>query len=106
MLYSLLGMKEIWSTKTPILICANKIDLDNTDNMAAIRTKIFQELNKLKESQSGNVEHGDEQAGIVGKPGEKLTPENIGIPISFGQISAKQGRLTDVLDFLEGLPRH
>jgi len=105
MLYSLLEMKDLMKRKIPILVCANKIDLNNVASMTVIRTKILEELNKLKESQPGNIEHGEEGAGVVGKPDEKLTAENIGTPISFGQISAKEGKLTDVLDFLESLPK-
>jgi small GTP-binding protein len=108
MLFSLLENKDFINKKTPILVCANKSDLDQADNVPAIRSKILAELNKLKESGSSmeNIEHsGDEQGSAIGKSGEKLTWDSLGAPISFGRISVKKGEMRDLLDFFEGIQK-
>jgi len=104
-LFSLMEKKGFLDKKVPVLICANKMDLDNSQTLNAIRQKILEELNKLKDNRSSmeNIEKRDEDITTFGKSGEKLTWENMGLPVSFGQISAKQGSVIDVLDFLEGI---
>jgi small GTP-binding protein len=90
----------------PVLFCANKIDLSESHTMNVTRHRILDELNKLKDTQSsmGNIEKSEDiTTASIGKSGEKLSWDNLGLAVSFGQISAKQGNITDVLDFLEGI---
>jgi len=107
MLYSFLEKKKFSMKKVPILVCANKVDLNNANSMSMIREKVLDELNKLKESQTTmeNLGKHDEDIITVGKPGEKLTWENLN-SISFGQISVKEGNLKDVLNFLGSIHKH
>jgi small GTP-binding protein len=103
-LYSLLEKKGggFLGKKAPVLICANKIDMNDSLSLNAVRARILEEMNKLKDSRSGS-EKREQDVTSVGKSGEKLTWDNLGATVSFGQISAKQGKITDVLDFLEGI---
>jgi signal recognition particle receptor subunit beta len=101
LLYSLLEKKGFTNNKIPVLICANKTDLSDAQTMVAIRGKMLDELNKLKETRpTENLEKNDEIVP-VGKTDERFTWENLGSSVSFGQISAKTGNVRDVLDFLE-----
>jgi signal recognition particle receptor subunit beta len=104
-LFTMLEKKGFMTKKIPVLICANKIDLSESQPLTAIRQKILEEMNKLRENR-GNMEtiqKGDEDVAAIGQSGERLTWDTLGVPVSFGQISAKQGNVTDVLDFLEGI---
>jgi len=97
--------KGFLSKKIPVLICANKIDLDSSQPVNAVRQKMLDELNKMKETRPTmeNIEKREEDITSIGKSGERLSWDNLGLTVSFGQISAKQGNVTDVLDFLEGI---
>jgi signal recognition particle receptor subunit beta len=104
MLYSLLENKEFIKKQIPVLICANKTDLSDAQTMTAIRTKILEELNKLRDSPLNvNTIEKDNEISSIGKAGERLTWENLGSSVSFGQISAKTGNVRDAIDFLEGI---
>jgi signal recognition particle receptor subunit beta len=106
MLYTFFENGQFVKKQIPILICANKTDLSDAQTMTAIRTKILDELNKLRDSPLNvNTIEKENHEGIalIGKAGERLTWENIGTPVSFGQISAKTGNVRDVIDFLEGI---
>jgi len=104
-LFYLLEKKEFRNKKTPVLICANKTDLDSTQTLGSIRSRILEEIKKLKDSRSTmeNTDKGDEDIMSIGKSGEPLTLENLGLTVSLGQICTKEGKITDVLDFLEGI---
>jgi len=106
--FTLMERREFLNRKFPVLICANKIDLTDSQPLTVIRQRMLDELNKLKESRSTmeNTEKRDEDIMSVGKSGERLSWDNLGMPVSFGQISAKQGNVTDVLDFLEAIQHH
>jgi signal recognition particle receptor subunit beta len=103
MLFALLEKKGFMKKQIPILICANKSDLGDAQTMTAIRSRILDELNTLRESRTTmeTIDKVDEGIEPVGKSGDKLTWENLGCTVSFGQISAKEGNVRDVLDFLE-----
>jgi signal recognition particle receptor subunit beta len=105
MLYGFFENGQFVKKQIPILICANKTDLSDAQTMTAIRTKILEELNKLRDSplNVNTIEKEQEGIALIGKAGERLTWENIGTPVSFGQISAKTGNVRDVIDFLEGI---
>jgi len=104
-LFSLMERKEFMGKKVPVLVSANKMDLDSSQPMNSVRQTILDELNKLKDHRSSmeNTEKRDEDITTFGKSGERLSWENLGLNVAFGQISAKQGNVTDVLDFLEGI---
>jgi len=97
--------KKFADRQTPVLVCANKSDMTDVQSMFAIREKFLRELNNLKESRTTmeSIETNEEATVPVGKSGEVLGWEGFTSPISFGQISVKDGNLTDVLDFLEAL---
>jgi small GTP-binding protein len=100
-------MENKFGKNTPVLFCLNKMDLSASNTMNAIRQKILDELNKLKGIQSslgGNIEKSEDITSSIGKS-ERLTWDNLDLTVSFGQISAKQGNVTDVLDFLESIQR-
>jgi small GTP-binding protein len=106
-LYSLLENKKFADRQIPVLVCANKSDLTDVQSMPAIREKFLKELNHLRESRTTmeSIETNEEATVPVGKSGEVLGWESFTSPISFGQISVKDGHLRDVLDFLEALPQ-
>jgi small GTP-binding protein len=103
--YSLLEKKGFLHKKIPVMICANKIDMIDSLSLNAIRGKMLDEINKMRDSRSTTETTSEKVEDITsaGKSGEKFTWENLGMTVSFGQISAKQANVTDVLDFLEGI---
>jgi len=108
LLYSLLENKKFADRHVPVLVCSNKADLLNVKSMPAIREIFLKELNNLKNSRTtmGSIETSEkEEIAQIGGLGEELRWDSFASPISFGQISVKDGNLRDVLDFLEAIPR-
>jgi len=106
-LFDLLSNSVINKRRIPILIACNKQDLLTAYKAQSVRSLLEKEIEKLRHTRS-TVPSQQEESGSsaedmsIGLEGEEFSMDHLELPVSFAEISAKDGNIQKVVTFVEG----
>ncbi|KAI8463278.1 MAG: signal recognition particle receptor beta subunit-domain-containing protein [Monoraphidium minutum] len=101
MLYEVLAHPAVQRNRTPVLIAANKMDLEmEAHSVDFIRKTLERQLDAMRKTRTAAIGKDGAGAPALGAPDKPFSFAGLRSKVSLAEASAKAGKLDDVITFI------